>query len=413
MAQAQGVKAYLALQRESAFATDPTTPDLKKIYFTGESLNRSIELIGSETLRGNRNSVAPVRGNTDVGGGISFNLGCYPGEVLLGVMGSCKTALTGTGETVGSDIAATAATIDASAQTMTVTKATHGLSVGDLIQIAGLTAPTALNSTYAPILSKTTNDFVLPVPAGVSGAVTIGSGTFKKVTAVGTGYSHILDVGGVLPYYTIEKGYADIAQYIKYQGCKFARLGLTATPSGFQSASVDILGAKATASGTSFDSTPTDLGCVEFDGFRISDIEEGGSNIAGVTEVTLQIDNGLDGDTFTIGGAGQRGSVNTGLSKVTGTIRGIFEDLTLYNKGVNQTESSLKLVYSIGTGVGTAGNEYLEFFCPEVLYSAGDPPVAGPKGIVYSLNFEGYYANSSEATSLRVTLKNTQSSLWG
>lgn len=317
MSQAQGTRGYLAIQKETTFATDPAAPDLTKLYFLTESLTRSIDLIANEHLRNDRSPAAPVRGNTNIAGGINLNFGPYPAQMLLGTLGAVTTS---------------------------------------------------------------------------------GAGP----------YTHVIKVGTSLPSFTIEKGYSDIAQFIKYNGCKINKFGLVCSPSGFQKASFDILGAKATASGTSFDATITDLGDSCFDGFRISAVTEGGAPITGITEITINMENGLDGDTFTIGGAGIRGSINEGLTRVSGTIKGFFENLTLYNKAINQTESSLKVTYTMGTGLGSAGNESVEINIPELLYAAGDPPIAGPKGIFYSLNFMAYYANDAGASAAIITVKNTQ-----
>lgn len=323
MAQAIGSRAYLAIQKETAFATDPQTPALIRLPFVSESLSRSIELIDSDTIRGVRSAVPPVRGNTDVAGAINFNLGAYPGEILLASMGSVSTS--------------------------------------------GETAP----------------------------------------------YTHTIKVGDTVPSLTIEKGFTDIGQYFKYQGCKVSKFSLTATPTGFQKASVDILGAKLTTATSSFDASLTDLGLAEFDGFRISAITEGGSAIAAnkPTEVSFTIENNLDGDTFYIGGNGQRASINEGLVKVSGTIRGIFESLALYNKAVAQTETALVLTYQFGTGAGTSGNEFLSFDFPEVVLSVNDPPIEGPKGIYYSIGFTAYYGNDAKASSAVITLKNTQATI--
>lgn len=320
MAQAQGSKAYLALQKETTFATDPGVPALIKIPFSSESIGRSIGLETNDHITGNRNNSAPVRGNTDVNGSISFNLGAYPGELLLGALGDVNT--TGAGP-----------------------------------------------------------------------------------------YVHTLKVGNSLPSFTLEKGFSDINQFFKYNGCKVGKFSLTATPAGFQKASIDIMGAKETASGTSFDATLTDLGDTPFDGFLISSVLEGGGAITGITEISLMIENDLDGDTFTLGSQGTRGSINEGKAKVSGTIKGFFENLTLYNKAVNQTESSLLVTYQRGTGAGSAGNEFLSFEVPELVYSVKTPAVSGPKGIYYELEYQGYYGNDADASALVVTLKNTQVAL--
>ena len=109
--------------------------------------------------------------------------------------------------------------------------------------------------------------------------------TLGNVTTTGSGpYTHVFTVGESVPSLLIEKGFTDIDQYFKYQGCKVNRMALAVTASGAQKLDFDFLGAKETASGTGFDSTPTDLGTATFDGFSLATLEEGGAAIADVFE---------------------------------------------------------------------------------------------------------------------------------
>jgi hypothetical protein len=85
--------------------------------------------------------------------------------------------------------------------------------------------------------------------------------------------------------------------------------------------------------------------------------------------------------------------------------------MTLYTKALNGTESSIRVKYSFGTGLGTAGNESIEFKLPELVYSPKTPPIAGPKGIMVELPFEAYYDNAAEATALQIILMNTQATI--
>lgn len=317
MTQAQGTQGYLAIQKETTFGVQPSSPALIKLPFSSESISKTVALDTNDHITANRNSRLPVRGNVDVAGAINFNLGFYPGEILLGALGSVST-----------------------------------------------TAPT-----------------------------------------------HTIKIGDALPSFTVEKGFTDIDQYFLYKGCKIGKFSLTVAQSGFQKCSIDIMGASETASGTSFDSTLTDLGDQPLDGFAISAITEGGSAITGITEMTFEIDNDLDGDTFQIGGTGTRGSINDGLAKVSGTIKGFFESLALYNKAINLTESSLAITYTRGTGAGTAGNEQMVITIPELVYSVRTPAISGPKGVYYELDWQAYYGNDAGASSAIITLKNTQAAL--
>jgi hypothetical protein len=415
MPQAKGSNAYLALQQEgAAYAVDPTTAATTKIYIESESIGKSVEQNASNILRGNRNAVASTRGNIDVAGGFPTELMAGHGLLFYGALGSvATTANSGTGEAVGAALTTPTAVIDTANQTMTVTCTAHGIATGDVVQIAGLTAPTALNNLYCKCIAVTSaNIFVLRIPVGISSTFTLGSGTLKKVTTAATTYQHTFKVGSCLPSWLVEKGFTDIGQYLKYNGCKIGKMSLDVSPAGPQKMSFDLLGAKETASTSPFFATPADLGKASFDGLAIGTIEEGGSAIAVCSSISgLTIDNQLDGDTFLIGGGGARGAINEGVVHVSGTLKVLFQDMVMYNKALNSTETSLRVVYNRGTGAGTANNESVEFKLPEMTYSVKTPMIDKAGGLWVELGFDAYYDNAAEATTLQIILKNTQSAV--
>lgn len=231
------------------------------------------------------------------------------------------------------------------------------------------------------------------------------------VSTTGAGpYAHTIKVGALPIALCIEKGFVDIAQYFLYNGCRANKLAMAFAAAGIVTGSVDVLGAKETVSGSSFDATPADLGHNPFDNFEAS-IQEGGSAIAIVTECDFALENNLDGDVFVIGGAGERNSLPEGMVKVSGTLKALFESLTLYNKAKSHTESSLKITLSRGDGLGSAGNESLEIFIPELIFKPEAPVIPGPKGILVELPYEAFYDNSAEASTIQMILKNTVATL--
>ncbi|MDH3998908.1 MAG: phage tail tube protein [Desulfuromonadales bacterium] len=234
-----------------------------------------------------------------------------------------------------------------------------------------------------------------------------------SVATTGAGpYIHTFTIGQSLPSFMIEKGFADVGHYFKYNGCKASRFNMDVTRKGFQKISVDFMGAKETVGSSSFDDTPTDLGKVSFDGLTVSTLEEGGATIADVLSIDgLTFDNDLDGDQYCIGGGGVRADIPEGLLKVSGTLKARFKDLALYNKAISDTESSLRIVWSLGSGDGSAGNESIELKLPELSYGVSSPVVSGPKGLMVELPFTGYYSDAAEASSVQVILKNTQDAI--
>ena len=239
-------------------------------------------------------------------------------------------------------------------------------------------------------------------------------GALGSVTTTGTEapYTHTFKVGSSLPSFFIEKGFTDLGAYNQYLGCKVNSLRLNIVPEGFQEMTATFIGAKETLDTTSFDSTPTDNGFNPYNGFLIATVEEGGTALGYATAIdSLTINNNLDGNSYVIGGQGERRYIPEGIVAVTGTLRILFESNDFYQKALNSTESSLKIVYKLGTGDGTAGNEYLEIYIPELIYQPQAPTISGRGGILVELPFQAYYENSTDATAIKVTLKNTQATI--
>lgn len=413
MTQGRGVMGKIGVQYEETFGADPGTPDLTKLYFETEGLKSSRNLISSKVMTGDRFTTKPTQGNIDVSGNIQTELGAYPGILFYAAAGSIKTEEnSGSGEALGSALTTPTAVISAPNQTITITSTAHGLAVGDVVKIEGITAPTDLNDTYLRVMSVTSADiFVCRIPLGVSGTFTLGAGSVKEVTTAATTYKHTMAFGGKLPSLVIEKGLSDISQYFKYNGMVVSGLSLNHTPEGFETLSFNFVGQKETPGTSSFDSTATDLGKSSFDGFGVAVIEEGGGAIANITKLDFNIDNSLDAGQYVTGGAGLRNSIPEGKVKITGTLEALFENQTLYTKAVNSTETSIKIEWNIGTGAGTDGNESFELYLPELIYSQNAPVISGEGGVMVSLPFEAYYDNASEATSAQIILLSAELSI--
>jgi hypothetical protein len=232
-----------------------------------------------------------------------------------------------------------------------------------------------------------------------------------SVATTGSGpYTHTITVGALPVGLTIEKGFTDIGQYFLYNGCRVSKASLEFNDSGFVPFKMEFMGRKRTIAAASFDATPVDLGHLPWDMFEAS-IEEGGSAIANVRKVTMEIEENLDGENYCIGSQGERISIPEGSFLVSGNITALFEDLTLYNKAMNDTESSIRIVLSRGTGAGTAGNERMEFKVCELVYGENDPVVENDKGILVELPYAAFFDNAAEGSSFQVILMNTQATL--
>ena len=135
----------------------------------------------------------------------------------------------------------------------------------------------------------------------------------------------------------------------------------------------------------------------------MADLLLGNDKTATVTAFTMDIDFGLDGDTYAIGGKGYRTAVNEGLITITGSMTAFFNDNTYLEMAENSTETSAELVFAVG-------DMKLSLLLPEIKFSRNSPAVDGPSGIKQELQYSAYYQDSAENAAIVATMQNTTES---
>ena len=215
-------------------------------------------------------------------------------------------------------------------------------------------------------------------------------------------YTHVFKTGDLQPSLILETQFTDKGIYKKSTGCKIGSLSMSVGTDGELTASMNVLGATEDLSSTPYDNDPTSPNFVRFNAPHAS-IKEGGSTIAIVTDLSLDIDFGLDGDVYTVGTGGTRGDIPEGLMNISGNMTSLFESLGLLNKAVNSTESSLEITFD-------NGEEKLIISIPELQYARKTPGLSGPQGVRLETPFQAYYDDNADGSSLVFTLINTQES---
>lgn len=167
-------------------------------------------------------------------------------------------------------------------------------------------------------------------------------------------------------------------------------------------ASIDVMGCKETMAAVPFDTAPKSIVFTPFENLEAT-IKEGGATVANVLSMSLDIDFGLDGDSYAIGGKGFRTYIDTGIIGVSGTIKAFFQNMDLLNKAVNGTESSLELTL-------TKGTNSLTIKLPELIYERNSPGIDGPKGVNIELPFKAYYGDDAGQSAVVFELVNSQAS---
>lgn len=195
--------------------------------------------------------------------------------------------------------------------------------------------------------------------------------------------------------FTVERHHEDIGKYLRSTGCCFNSMSLSIAPNSMVTGSFGVIGkdfsiASAAITGASYAAETT---TAPFDSFTGA-ITDGGSTIAIVTALELNIDNGLEAQYV----VGDSTSLKPPLaqSNISGSITAYFEDTTLIDKFVNETSSALTF-----TLTDAAGNDYL-FNMPNVKYNSGNPEVGGPGAVTVTLDFIALY-NAGITSQLQIT----------
>ena len=214
--------------------------------------------------------------------------------------------------------------------------------------------------------------------------------------------NHVYKLGEDMPSFTMEKAFPGIGVYAKSSGCVISQFSLTVGGDGELVANLEVMGAKETIGETAMSSAPVSVPLLRVNNFQAA-LSIGGTAVALATEATIEINFGVDGDTYVIGGQGYRQAACPGIATVSGTLTMFFKDDTYIAMAENATETKLEFTF-------TSGNNKLSILLPEVQFARTSPGIDGPAGIQVELSYSAYYNDATEGTSVQVTLTNQTAS---
>jgi len=275
----------------------------------------------------------------------------------------------------------------------------NSISLGAQQSLIDVATIQATRNPQAPGMGRISVDGSIVIPMDLTAIGYWFKGMFNSATVTGTGpYTHTWKVSNTQPSMVIEKGFTDINQYFLYNGCKINGFRFSFGGDGELTATIDIMGAIETLSGTQY-AAPTAVALDRINNFQAT-LKEGGATAANVLSGEINLNFGLDGSQYTVGTSYSRGDIPEGLLNITGTIKALFQDATLINKGINGTESSFELIY-------TSGTKSLSIKLPEIQFERPNVQIEGPAGIAVDLPFRAFYNNDAGNSAVIVTLVNS------
>ena len=221
---------------------------------------------------------------------------------------------------------------------------------------------------------------------------------FLEAALFGTWNSNVLKSNKVIKSFTMERLFSDLAvpQYLQFTGVMVDGLTLDIKPNDMVTGQFTLVGVTGALSSTSLLTTGSPTASQTFspyDSFTGA-IKEGSSTISIVTSLSLDIKNNIT-PAYVIGQK-SAGALPAGRSKITGSLTCFFNNTTMLNKFLNESESSLE--FTLGDGI----DDSYTFLVPRIKYTSGQPDVNGEGQIELTMAWEGLY-DATEGTNLKIT----------
>jgi len=183
--------------------------------------------------------------------------------------------------------------------------------------------------------------------------------------------------------------------YYLFTGVEYNTLSLTVAPQGILSGTFGCIGQDLAVDGAEPAGATFNAGTENcpFNGFS-GVIKEGGTIISVVTELTLQLENGLE--PRLVVGSDKTILPQIGRSTLTGQITAFFENSTLLEKFLDETTSSLEFELNDGT------NKYVVLI-PRITYTGGaNPDTSGEGSITLALPFQALVDDATVNSNIQI-----------
>ena len=369
---ANGSRHSMRYVPESVYGQTPATPAFKPVRHTGTTLGLSKESLQSEEIRSDRQIADFRHGAYQVGGDINFELsfGSFD-DLLEAVTLGTWVANFSTG---AQSLSATATGFARAAGSFI----TDGLAVNDVIVASGFT--NAGNNGRFRITALTATSITATALEGQTQVVEAAAAdrTLSTLRAK-------LKAGTVRRSFTMERFFGDILTadkpYHRFTGVELNTMALAISANAMITGTFGTLGQNMTTdtaivAGATYALPTTTSPLDSFTGT----LNEAGTPIAVITEIQLNLENGLEA-RFVVGSK-QSILPSIGRSNCSGTITAYFENSLLLDKFINETESNI--VFELPDG---AGNKYI-FTLPRIKYNGGQPDVEGEGPVTLSMPFQ-------------------------
>lgn len=367
---------------ESTFGVaESGNPTFVEMRYTGESLNQATQSTSSQEIRSDRQVVDLIRTGVNAAGDINGEWSYEsPADDLL------EAALQSSGFSTQQQATGTTFSVTAGSGSYTIADSGSGFgsfAVGQWVYISGF--------------ASSTNNGFAKISAASAGSITVthnGNGTTVSAGATVTITMGPQIVNGTtLTTFNIEKEYTDNSNDFELlTGMAIDTFGTNVTADGILTWSFGWLGKSATSqTATTGDGSPT---AAATDGVmnaidNVSAVLENGSSYD-VAAVNFQLQNNLRArlQVGTLGAV----SIGSGTVSLSGGHQAYYESQTIIDKYLNDTETSLAIIFSKAT------DAYV-FEFPAMKYSSGQRVAGGiNQDVLADMQFTAFRKASENVT---------------
>lgn len=255
---------------------------------------------------------------------------------------------------------------------------TDGFKVGDVVRFSGYTAGNVgMNARNYRIAALTATIMTVADSTGMVDAAAVTSiscaVTGKKIWVPTTGHTD--------DSFSIEHYFADLAQSELFTGCKVNQLDISLPATGMSTIGIGILGKGVTTAASAYYTSPSAETTTSLLTGVSGKLRVGGADVANVTAANLSIQAGLS--PAEVVGSNDIGAVFPGRVRVSGEFSAYFEDVTMRDVFINETEIALYLLLTTGS---EANASFLNFVLPRLKLS-GATKDDGEKGLIQTIPF--------------------------
>jgi Phage tail tube protein len=223
---------------------------------------------------------------------------------------------------------------------------------------------------------------------------------FLESAMYSTWATNVLKIGTTQKSFSIEEASEDIVQYRLFTGLVVNQMSMDVRPNANVKTTFDLVGKDVTVAGTSVDAVKTPATANQphdsFSGFiKLSNAGSAGVAVTNVTAMNFMVNNDVS-QTFTVG-ALTTPQLEYGRASVTGELTAYFEDASLLNRFLNETETAIEL--QIGSPTATSSYNFL---FPRVKFDGAKLGLNTLKSRSITIPFVALY-DTTEASVLKIT----------